>query len=56
MFDGWKLNFLYRKIVGLKHQRKKFKMVLPIPSPKKDVLKKRAVKKKQMRTDKEITT
>ena len=26
MFDGWKLNFLYRKVVGLKHQRKKFKM------------------------------
>ena len=40
-FDGWKLGFLYRKLVPLDHQKKKLKMTLPVPSAAKDIIKKK---------------
>ena len=45
-FKGWKLNFLYRKLVPLSHQKKKLELTLPVPSPGKDVIKKKYRRKK----------
>ena len=47
-FDGWKLGFLYRKLVPLDHQKKgKLKITLPTPSPAKEIIKKKYRRKKK---------